>query len=396
MWVFTVLGTFFQLLSDFLALDEAEEDFKTPQTSRSTSFLSKSDVIGNLIMNNNVPPFSIEADEVTLESQGKYLIYLPYEGASNQFYCLIRALYLARQLSRTLLIPPLMPSRHDSIRGSYLDWRHIIDFSSIDTNSAIACNYKFISSKMIPQIKEMLKENDAHCFTYGRWRHFYVLGLTACLFAKDFDLTDDIFLDYHELPLQSDRNSTYLLQVFSGRSEVPLLCAANLQHLGFGNFMNTYLHNVMFSEKVVRSAWDLLHHVGIRNGRFGAVHWRRGDFALACKNKPLEHCWPDEEQLRSLILKVAKEEDIDVFIIGTNEKNVNISMTEDGIDIIQIQLLPLSANDPEEWTELAPVFIDTFLFSFCDFFIGNRYSTVSRSAIARRKFMGLENKTTTF
>jgi hypothetical protein len=97
-----------------------------------------------------------------------------------------------------------------------------------------------------------------------------------------------------------------------------------------------------------------------------------------------------------LILKIADQEDLDVFIIGTNEMNFSFNMADDGIDIIQIRLLPLTVDDPEEWTTLAPVFVDTFLFTFCEFFIGNRYSTVSRSAIARRKFMGLESKTITF
>lgn len=371
---------------------------KLPQNQTET--ISGNNLVSKLLTqedrNREPSVFQLEADDTFLDTREKYLLHLPYEGASNQFYCLLRALYLARELNRTLLIPPLMPSRHNALRGAYLDWRHVIDFGSIDSNPKVSCKYRFLSHIHVPQVKEMMELGESDCFTYGRWRHFYVLGLTFSQFAGAFNLTDHLQLDYHDLPQQKDRNSTYLLQVFAGRRESPLLCAANLQHLSFGNFMNTYLDAVKFSSKVTRAALDILQHSGIRASRFGAVHWRRGDFSLACKNKVLDQCWPDETQLRAAILKAAREQDIDVFLIGTNDPEFSFNMNEDDIDIIRIEMLPLTTDDPAPWTDLVPVFVDTFLFTYCDYFIGNRYSTVSRSAIARRQQMGLGDKTTTF
>ncbi|KAF9178060.1 hypothetical protein BGZ51_008162 [Haplosporangium sp. Z 767] len=49
-----------------------------------------------------------------LDPSTKYMTYLPYAGLTSQFYGMLRAFMLAKSLDRTLILPPITISSHDS------------------------------------------------------------------------------------------------------------------------------------------------------------------------------------------------------------------------------------------------------------------------------------------
>lgn len=338
-------------------------------------------------------PFFAE-DEI--DDNEKYLLYLPYEGFTNQLYSLLRAMFLAKQLNRTLLVPPIYSSVHDTLKGATLDLRLVLNFTSFQSNANICCNLKFLDKKMIPWLKRYLVDPDAGCFSYGKWSQFYNLGVPAVSFLSDYDLHDTARLDWHRLPTKNDRNSTYLVGTLKARAEANLVCVANLQHLQFGKQIEEYWKWLKFSDNVVKTAMDILDYHGVQPDEYAAVHWRRGDFAWACQNKVWKHCWPELDTLKEVILRISESHGLSVFLIGTNDKDFHLDMSEYGIDVILISM-PVAVEDvPIEWTNLAAVAVDTYLFANAAYFVGNKHSSISFTVIMRRNQMGLKTMTETF
>ncbi|CAO3568029.1 unnamed protein product, partial [Mortierella alpina] len=61
-----------------------------------------------------------------LDTNVKYMTYLPYAGLTNQFYSMLRAIMIAKSLDRTLILPPITASSHDKSKqnqpwSSYFD-----------------------------------------------------------------------------------------------------------------------------------------------------------------------------------------------------------------------------------------------------------------------------------
>ncbi|KAG0048670.1 hypothetical protein BGZ83_006409 [Gryganskiella cystojenkinii] len=66
----------------------------------------------------------------------RYLVYLPYEGISNQFYSFQNAATMAKRLNRTLVVPPITSNRHDRL-GTHQPWSHFMDLEHMSTHSGI-------------------------------------------------------------------------------------------------------------------------------------------------------------------------------------------------------------------------------------------------------------------
>jgi hypothetical protein len=338
------------------------------------------------------PEFS--KDRIDVENE-QYFTYLPYEGMSNQYYCLIRGLFVAKKLNRTLLIPPLLNSKHDSLKNASLDWRLLVNFTAIDENPNIFCKYKFINPGMIGDLRKLFRAHGSRCFTYGRWKHLFVLGNPANDFIKRFKLQKSARLDWNEFPNPEHRDALHMIDLLNNRTRTNLLCAANLVHLRFGNKVEIYWKLIQPSDYVMKTAVSYLGSTGLIGKRYAAIHWRRGDFSWACDNKIKEHCWPTVNDLKAHISRINIRTGIEAFLIGTNDPDFHLDMIDDGIDILQIKM-PLQSHASIEWVNLAAVSVDIFLFLHADYFIGNRYSSISNSVVIRRGCMGLKNTTETF
>ncbi|KAI8362946.1 hypothetical protein B0O80DRAFT_523611 [Mortierella sp. GBAus27b] len=66
----------------------------------------------------------------------KYLVYLPFEGISNQFYSFQNAATIAKQLNRTLVVPPITSNRHDRL-GTHQPWSHYMDLENMSIHAGI-------------------------------------------------------------------------------------------------------------------------------------------------------------------------------------------------------------------------------------------------------------------
>lgn len=316
----------------------------------------------------------------------RLLMYLPYEGMANQLNCLVRGMHLAATLNRTLLVSPLFASRHNAHRPAQLDWRHLLDFGGAGVR------IRFLDAATARTVAPLLAA--APCLTYGRWKHLWVLGQPALWFAAHYGLQESLRLEWHDLPQQADRVAGFLETTLGQRAGQPLVCAANLQHLSFGRQADRYMRLLQPSDNVLKAAWDLLQAHGVGAARFGAVHWRRGDFAAACANKAADRCWPSLDVLRERIARASAEHSLDTFVIGTNDRHFALDMAELGVHIVVAQLPALGG--PAEWAELAGAVMDMFLFTYADYFLGNAYSSLTRTVITRRSALGLQDRTATF
>lgn len=337
---------------------------------------------------------SSNEDKLSPETE-KYLIYLPYEGLGNQRMCLLRALYAARHLNRTLLIPPLMSSVHNK-RNLLIDWRVLFDFSQFSSNETITVSFKFIGHRMIRNVRKLLESKGAECFTHGRYAGFKDLSFASRQFLYHFGLSWRGRYEWHNVTGLQTEKASYMMEYFEKKREAPLLCATSFQYISFGTEMSEYWDKLLPSKNLVVAAWNFMCMHGIANTRYAAIHWRRGDFKFYCRNKELSSCWPDVEDLKARILKINEEQGIDLFLVGTNERTFELDMSEFGIDVVHITLPHINQDDPAEWRELAPVALDEFLFEHADFFVGNKFSSLSFSVTKRRHKAGLENITESF
>lgn len=261
-----------------------------------------------------------------------YLIFLPYQGAANQLTCLVRAVMLAELTGRILVIPDIHPSKHD---GPEAQTR---PFNSVIHLSLLLGQVKQVDAAQFFQSNYLIT-----CISYGRWHSIEDLGRPAQDYVAMHKL-NGLYLDW-----QGDwphpPTLSHILPRLAGQH---MACIANLQHIHFGN-LDTILTRIAFR-----------HHTTRHSPRV-AVHWRRGDFATACRNKNMTACWPTEQQLVSRLSKIKDDCDDD----------------ED---------IAIYSNDPSDlprqlrhlYVPSGCVFADMADMIDAGHFIGNRYSTISR------------------
>ncbi|KAF9212775.1 hypothetical protein BGZ59_006331 [Podila verticillata] len=66
----------------------------------------------------------------------RYFTYKPYAGFSNQFYGMLRAMYIAKRLNRTLLLPPITSSNHDLSRRNQA-WSEFFDLDELQAKTGV-------------------------------------------------------------------------------------------------------------------------------------------------------------------------------------------------------------------------------------------------------------------
>ncbi|KAG0347802.1 hypothetical protein BG004_006896 [Podila humilis] len=70
------------------------------------------------------------------DPQQQYLVYLPFEGISNQFFSFQNAAAIAKRLNRTLVVPPITSNRHDRL-GTNQPWSNYMDLEHMAQHAGV-------------------------------------------------------------------------------------------------------------------------------------------------------------------------------------------------------------------------------------------------------------------
>ncbi|KAF9312069.1 hypothetical protein BG003_006692 [Podila horticola] len=89
---------------------ELEEDYQAMAQPGQT-FISRLDQVSQEELARKPEVRGFGDDDMT-SPVAKYMIYLPAEGLTNQFFGMLRAIMVAKSLGRTLVLPPITSSRH--------------------------------------------------------------------------------------------------------------------------------------------------------------------------------------------------------------------------------------------------------------------------------------------
>ncbi|KAF9429193.1 hypothetical protein BGZ76_001683 [Entomortierella beljakovae] len=100
------------------AIDDLLQKYTTPKVSSSIDVLN------------------INAPKSQWDNSTRYLVYLPFEGISNQFYSFQNAAAIAKRLNRTLVVPPITSNRHDRL-GTSQPWSHYMDLEHMSVHAGV-------------------------------------------------------------------------------------------------------------------------------------------------------------------------------------------------------------------------------------------------------------------
>ncbi|KAF9338257.1 hypothetical protein BG006_007742 [Podila minutissima] len=117
--------------------DEAAEStsFVTWLTNAFTPFMEQSRIKNKGESPQHGTPSAPSGQETTHETV-RYFTYQPFAGFSNQFYCMLRAMHIAKRLNRTLLIPPITSSSHDVSRRNQA-WSDFFDLDEFQAKTGL-------------------------------------------------------------------------------------------------------------------------------------------------------------------------------------------------------------------------------------------------------------------
>ena len=282
-----------------------------------------------------------------LHQDAKYFFYLPYEGFFNQQLQLIRAFLLCRYSGRTLIIPPIIPSKHDTLSSRPAEWHNYFDLSSIDVQ-----HLSFTSILNFPMFLD--------CFTFDRFPSIESLGYTTRSFLSMFSISCDLNKN-----IEGRAPDLAQLELLLEQKD-QIVCISNLQHIKPLKEENKMLQSLDFS-------YHIYLQYPSRQTIYNAVHYRRGDFADACKKgkKIFEDCYWN----MSKVNEIATNSSFPLYI-GTNEKDVQVlkQLSDFGT------LLQWDNSD-----HFMNVIFDAITMIFAETFHGNQYSTMSKYIWHRRR-----------
>ncbi|PJF19073.1 hypothetical protein PSACC_01111 [Paramicrosporidium saccamoebae] len=214
-----------------------------------------------MLSHRDIPDAYIELNlDSQVRGEERYLMVLPYEGLSNQINGILRGFEMAQRLGRVLVIPPIVRSQHEPDSCPLLeDWRSFVDFQKLG-------RHVFLENIELPE--------GMSCYSFGKWRKWSVFGDTT----RRFMGTVSTKMRLKWRPLKSPANS-WILADLLGHDR--FVAVAQLQHVHFDKAVHSKIKDLGFG-----SSFDNLEIP------YTGVHWRRGDFAEACKNKKQESCLP--------------------------------------------------------------------------------------------------------
>lgn len=313
------------------------------------------------------------------KGQKNFLTYLPYEGTFNQLLSLENGLSEAKRRKRILFIPPLTPSQHDK-HCCLIDWNVYFDFKQI--TKEIGADMFFISTDkaLFEKTSFFLEIKDKRlfeCFSYGKWKNMSSLGITSKNYIdyyfpqKKFLITQTTELKSKQHPFGSEiKDKNKIMCISQTMHLIPEERIDIFSWISFTDYVKKPVSR--YFESLKRKYSDK------QNIMFLGVHWRRGDFEAACRNKPVfTSCWQDKDYLQREIQKKKEKGVFQITILITNEQK-DISFPEKS----HIHIFKIDSDLPSE--NLSVIF-DFYLMTKVDVFLGNRHSTISRLIERRRK-----------
>ncbi|KAG0365829.1 hypothetical protein BGZ54_006162 [Gamsiella multidivaricata] len=102
------------------------------------------------------------------EPSRRYLVFLPFEGISNQFFSLQNAATIAKRLNRTLVVTPITPNRHDRLRTNQ-PWSRYMDVEHMALNAGIDYTEWHIIKRIDPATQRIIDAGSRRNITQA-WR----------------------------------------------------------------------------------------------------------------------------------------------------------------------------------------------------------------------------------
>ncbi|KAF9430100.1 hypothetical protein BGZ94_008304 [Podila epigama] len=152
---------------------------------------------------NEAVPFEVilERGASSHADDTKFLLALPYAGMTNQFYGMLRALYIAQSLGRSLLLPPLAATTtrrdrlgRDQIRPENQPWSKFLDLKRFTALTGV----KIVELHEVMQRGESFRSSlDCHVTTEAKANSRQSLDTTASAFLTQWGIEPSL------LPLSS-------------------------------------------------------------------------------------------------------------------------------------------------------------------------------------------------
>ncbi|KAF9901895.1 hypothetical protein EC991_005572 [Linnemannia zychae] len=122
----------------------------------------------------------------SLDSNTKYMTYLPYAGLTNQFFGMLRAIMVAKSLGRTLILPPITASSHEKSKQNQ-PWS---DYFDLDTFMQLT-GVELIELKDLRQADRVSAAESLNCHITCGLGSLRPLDFTAKEFLRQwkFDLS---------------------------------------------------------------------------------------------------------------------------------------------------------------------------------------------------------------
>lgn len=315
----------------------------------------------------------------------KYLFFVPYQGLSNQFLQLAKAAVLAKELQRTLIVPPMILSQHQvGEDGSFqklflemfgitpmLPWSFFYSLSQwesevdmIPLTDSLLRSLLYTSSKnfknfviynensfngihsrlvygpdgnILPDFKKYEWQRkkvvelypdykipiELQCF--GKWNSKERLGEASQYFFESFSL-DPTFA---KIPETKEGHNPIQFQVLFDHLQTlqdrQFIAVANLQHVNFKSSVNEFLRRAEYSDWIISLAMKINSSKSGASRPYLAMHWRAGDWEAACKKgkyKKNEQCFPT---LSEVDLKIASLRE---SFLGGDTAALNLNSTQ--------------------------------------------------------------------
>ncbi|KAG0287059.1 hypothetical protein BGZ96_008967 [Linnemannia gamsii] len=300
------------------------------------------------INNTQQPPAPIvSAPKSKWDPHQKYLVYLPFEGISNQFYSFQNAATMAKRLNRTLVVPPITSNRHDHL-GTNQPWSHYMDLEHMASHSGIKIvewhDIKTIDSESRQAMEGGSRVNFPEpwkarserfpCQIIRNYGHDYFVGEEDSIGADfayqhlldlvpipvpGFGLTDTVA--YVQDILDANQNSTENVICFSFTFTAQFQRNKNRWDIGWeeaGKYLRFLPRFASYVEDLIAFRFRLLGKARIIHPRppldlgtsildkgdssesflsrkpdfpeYIAIHLRRGDIEAKCVNQPKSDC----------------------------------------------------------------------------------------------------------
>ncbi|KAG0231417.1 hypothetical protein BGW42_000244 [Actinomortierella wolfii] len=328
------------------------------------------------------------------DNNEKYLTYLPYAGITNQFYGMLRGMYVARALDRTLILPPITASSHDKSKQNQ-PWSKFLDLQKFQ---------RLTGTKVVEvhelRDAELAQFNTIKCGITCGFGSKRTIDFTAKGFLKQWKLQETL------VPLQTD--AAKLETIVANLNEFKddkFLCISNTykivvknkdeweqlgQHLFFTEpleeFVQKYLQDNLGGGRASSVGGDEL-------PKYIAIHIRRGDFAEYCNKAfpgdKLIHCLPSTEQIANRVAVIQEKYgqlhpgEVLPVLVATNEQR-----PEELKKFADYGWKYLDHNEigtADKLGVFGPMMVDQVFMAHAHALIGIRQSTFSRVGALRQQ-----------